>query len=133
MIHVRRAAIGALIGAALILSSMAGAPAAQDWRAAAVASFDEAWQVIHDSFYDPTFGGLDWDAVRTELRPRVQAAASADQARAVIRDMLARLKRSHFVLLSASMDDALPGPAAVPVDVRMTPQGALVTRVTDAA
>ena len=62
----------------------------QDWRPVALASFDVAWQTISDTFPDPAFGGVDWAAVRAELRPRVQAAESANAAREVIRDMLAR-------------------------------------------
>lgn len=118
--------------AALCLVVLCAPPAAlarQGWRTQAVASFDTAWQTINDTFYDPTFGGLDWRGVRDELRPRVQAADSPDAARAVIRQMLARLKRSHFVLLSASPATALPGPALVPIDVRVAPQGVVVTRV----
>jgi carboxyl-terminal processing protease len=107
---------------------------AQDWRTRAVESFDTAWQTINDTFYDPTFGGLDWPAVREELRPRVLEAGSADEARDVIRRMLARLGRSHFALLSSSSPaDTLPGPAVVPADVRIVDGRALVTRVTDAA
>lgn len=123
-------AVTALVAASLLL---APALRAQAWRAAALASFDEAWQTIHDTFPDPSFGGIDWAGVSRELRPRVEAAASADEARDVIRAMLARLNRSHFVLLSPGAADALPGPATVPVDVRIVDGAALITRVTDAA
>jgi carboxyl-terminal processing protease len=123
---------GALLLAALVLAPSPPARS-QDWRASATATFDDVWKTIDDTFYDPTFGGLDWAAVAAELRPRVLAATTADEARAVVRQMLARLKRSHFVLLSASAQEALPGEAAVPAEVRVTPDGALVVRVTDAA
>jgi carboxyl-terminal processing protease len=105
---------------------------APDWRAAALASFDEVWRTINDTFPDPAFGGVDWAAVRTELRPRAQASGSADAARDVIRDMLARLHRSHFVLLSASAasNEGLPGEATVPIEIRVAPAGVVVTRVT---
>ena len=121
----------------LVLASCLGGitgtagPSAQGWRAAALTSFDDAWQTIHDSFYDPGFGGLDWAAARAELRPRVEAATSLEEARAVIRELLARLKRSHFTLLSASAADALPGPAAVPIDVRVVADEVVITRVAD--
>ena len=124
-----------LLLAFLLAVSMTTAPAArQEWRATALASFDDVWQTIHDTFYDPTFGGLNWDAVRTELRPKVEAAASPEAARDVIREMLARLKRSHFVLLSAeSATDTLPGEAVVPIDVRMGALGLVITRVRPAS
>lgn len=97
-----------------------------------LALFDEVWKTINDSFYDPTFGGLDWAGVRDELRPRAAAASSTDAARAVINEMLARLKRSHFALLSssASADDdmVLKGEATVDVDVRIVGGDVVITR-----
>ncbi len=93
----------------------------------ALASFDEVWQTINDTYYDPTFGGLDWKAVRAELRPKAEAAASADDVRKVIRDMLGRLKQSHFVLMSsASTEDTLPGPASIAIEFRVSPSDLLV-------
>jgi carboxyl-terminal processing protease len=121
------------VAAGAIALVVSAAVRTQDWRASATASFDDVWKTINESFYDPAFGGLDWAGVSAEFRPRVQTAATADEARAVIREMLARLKRSHFVLLSASSQEAWPGEASVPADIRITPQGALIVRVTDLA
>lgn len=106
------------------------APAA---RPIDVASFDDAWLTIRDTFYDPTFGGLDWEGVRITLRPKVLAAASPDDARAVIREMLATLKRSHFRLMSpATAADPVPtGTAIVPIDTRLIGTDVVITRVTD--
>lgn len=118
-------ALAPLLGAAAV----AGRVQQPAWRAAAVASFDDAWRTIADSYYDTAFGGLDWPAVRDELRPRVASAASPDDARRVIREMLGRLKQSHFVLMSSAPDDqSLPGEAIVPIDVRVSDAGALITR-----
>ena len=117
---------------ALLLAASLGADltAAQAWRAQALTSFDEVWQTVHDTFYDPTFGGLDWDAVKAELRPKVQAADSAEGVRQVIREMLGRLHQSHFVLLSSeSVADTLPGDAMVPIEVRVAAGAAVITRV----
>ncbi|MGE5816300.1 MAG: S41 family peptidase, partial [Acidobacteriota bacterium] len=62
-------------------------------------SFDAAWRIINSTYYDPKFNGVDWEAVRRELRPRAEAAASPDEVRTVIRDMIGRLRDSHFMLL----------------------------------
>lgn len=105
---------------------------APPWRAAALSSFDEAWTTINDSFYDPTFGGLNWVAVRDELRPRVASATTVDAARAALVEMLARLKRSHFVLMpaTAAADDPAPaGDATVDIDVRVLKDDVVITRV----
>jgi carboxyl-terminal processing protease len=99
--------------------------------AQALATFDDVWQTINDTYYDPSFGGLDWKAVRAELRPRAEAAQSTEDVRKVIREMLGRLKQSHFQLLSAaSAEDTLPGAAMVAVELRVAPPDVVITEVT---
>jgi carboxyl-terminal processing protease len=115
------------------LSAGAGfAAPAQDWRATALASFDDAWKTINESFYDPTFGGVDWEGVRKELRPRVVSAASMDDARDVIREMLTRLRKSHFQLLAPSRTNTVSGPALVAAEIHVLNGDIVITRVTGA-
>jgi len=107
-----------------------GSPA--QWRTDALTSFDEVWGTINDTFYDPTFGGLNWPGVRHELRPRVERAASAEETRHVIVEMLGRLKRSHFVLLSAALaaeDRGPSGEATLGVDLRVLGSDVVITHV----
>jgi carboxyl-terminal processing protease len=120
-----------LLSAALSAAAVFAATA-QDWRATALASFDEAWQTINESFYDPSFGGVNWEGVRKELRPRVVSAASMDAARDVIRDMLARLGKSHFQLLAPSRATTVSGPAIVAAEIHVLKGEVVVTRVTGA-
>jgi carboxyl-terminal processing protease len=121
------------VGAVLLTAAVAlgvALPAAQDWHRAGLAAFDAVWRTVNDTYYDPAFGGLDWAAVRAELRPRVEQATSADEQRAAIRDMLSRLGESHFTLLAAPpVAEAPRGGGSVPFDVRVTPVGVLVTRM----
>lgn len=121
----------ALVLACLYAAISIDGSAQEPWRTSGLASFDEAWQTIADTYYDPTFGGLDWGMVRAELRPKAESASSADEIRTVIAEMLARLERSHFALLSSS-DIDLTGPvgeASVQTDVRIAPEGLIVTFV----
>jgi carboxyl-terminal processing protease len=117
--------------AAAAAVALAVAPAGgQTTPGPSLAAFDEVWETINDSYYDPAFNGLDWAGVRAELRPRVERAATPDEARVVITEMLARLGQSHFVLLTSSaVGQPLPGSAMVPIDVRVTADGVVVTRV----
>ena len=80
----------------------ATAPATQriDVRQLNVQSIDVVWQTVKDNHFDPTLGGVDWDAVRDELRPKVEAAETVVEARAVLREMLARLKQTHFEIMA---------------------------------
>lgn len=78
-----------------------------------LATFDTAWTLVRDTHFDPDLNGIDWDAVRTELRPKVEAAGHIEEVRLIIRDMLGRLGQSHFALMSQeAVDAARPGRAA---------------------
>jgi carboxyl-terminal processing protease len=129
---IRLVAFTAGVAAAASLGIRASAQ--QDWRPTALLSFDTAWQTINETYFDPAFGGLDWNGVRSELRPKVETASSPEAARAILRDMIGRLKQSHFVLLSsASAADTLPGEAIVPIEVRVAPAGIVIVKVTPAS
>jgi carboxyl-terminal processing protease len=106
----------------------------ESWRTEALASFDVAWTTIHDSHYDPTFGGLDWEGVRTTLRPKIEAAPDAEAARNVIREMLATLKQSHFGLMSSEPSEDNPAPSGlhvVPIDVRLIGDEVVISSVRE--
>lgn len=77
--------------------------------ALALATFDSAWSTIRRTYYDSTFRGLDWNAVRAELRPRAAAARSVGELRAAIRSMLERMGESHFGLIPAEVVAATGG------------------------
>ena len=98
-----------------------------------VETFDAAWTIVRDSHFDPKMNGVDWDAVRAELRPRALAARNAGDLRAVIRDMLGRLGQSHFVIIPGSADAPGDAPADASgdpgFDVRIVAGQALVTSV----
>lgn len=79
--------------------------------------------MVYERHFDSTFNGVNWLALRDELRPRAVNARSAVELRAVIRDMLGRLGQSHFALI-AREDAAREGegdsggePGATPGDV----------------
>jgi carboxyl-terminal processing protease len=125
-----RGFIAALVGAALLVPALAAqAPLA-------VETFDTAWTIVRDKHFDKSLNGLDWNAVRAELRPRAAAAASVSELRAVIRDMLGRLGLSHFAIIpgtgesggAASSD--LAGDAGF--DVRYIERAVIVSDVDSA-
>lgn len=70
-------------------------------EALALATFDAAWQQVHDGHFDPTFNGVDWIAVRAELRPKAAQARTNAALRAVLTDMVDRLGQSHFEIIPA--------------------------------
>lgn len=96
-----RGFFAALMGAALFVP----APALAAQAPLAVETFDAAWTIVRDKHFDKTLNGLDWNAVRAELRPRAAAAANVAELRGVIRDMLGRLGLSHFAIIPATSEN----------------------------
>lgn len=103
-----------------------------------VESFDVVWNTIRDKHWEPEMGGLDWDAVRDELRPAVKQARTVTEAREPIEEMLGRLDLSHYGLIPAEVYEELAlddGQGArdgsVGIDLRVIEGLALVTAVED--
>ncbi len=93
---------------AQVTSAPAATPASETRTldsAAALAAFDQAWQSIHDTHFDKNFNGVDWDALKLELRPRAERARTRDELREVLGEMVGRLGQSHFAVIPS---DALP-------------------------
>ncbi|MDY6782384.1 MAG: S41 family peptidase [Cyanobacteriota bacterium] len=57
--------------------------------------FNQVWQTIDESFFDPDFNGVDWVAMQQKYEPRVQQAQSDEEAAAIINEMLSELDTSH--------------------------------------
>ena len=72
-------------------------------------AFDQVWETIRDKHWETDPGGNDWNAVRDTLRPRAAGAASAEDCRAVIREMLGMLGQSHFAIFPADVYEAAAG------------------------
>lgn len=102
---------GGFLAVSALLTGCAGQPAVApltaEQRAQNAASFDQVWTTIKDQHFDPTLGGLDWQAVKTELRPKAEAATTMDGARAAMTAMIAKLGQSHFGIIPASSYDAV--------------------------
>lgn len=76
-------------------------------------TFDRVWALVADTHWDPELGGLDWEAVRDELRPQAAVAANDAALRGVLQEMVSRLGQSHFALLRGSdQEDGAASPFA---------------------
>jgi carboxyl-terminal processing protease len=105
-----RQALRALAPAVAIMALGSGFVSAQVPQAGE--TLDAAWTIIRDTHFDKTMNGLDWDAVRAELKPRAAGAKSPAELRAVIRDMLGRLGLSHFALIPSGAETSRDGGVA---------------------
>ena len=122
---------------AIALVFAAAAPAQQKLtdqaRQSNLDSFEQVWNAIRDTHWESHPGGLDWNAVHEEFRPKIEAAASTDEARALISSMLARLKQTHFGIIPARIYEELDSSGGTEgnpgIDARVVEGVAVVTHV----
>lgn len=57
--------------------------------------FEEVWKTINDEYYDPSFNGVDWQAVYDCYRPRVEVATTDVEFYKLFEVMLPELRDSH--------------------------------------
>jgi tricorn protease len=65
--------------------------------------FDQAWRLLRDNFFDPSFNGVDWTAARAAVEPYIAAARTPDEMRRIASLMIGELNASHM---------GIAGPAA---------------------
>jgi len=108
----------------------------QQQRQLNLESFEYVWTTIRDKHFDPELGGLDWQAIHDELRPKVQQARTMSEARKVMHDMISRLELTHFSIIPAEVYQDMNQPGekgaydgVTGIDLRIIDGHALVTRV----
>lgn len=58
-------------------------------------TFDEAWRLLRDNFYDEKMHGVDWNAVRKKYRPLVDECGTRDDFFMLMQLMVGELNASH--------------------------------------
>ncbi|MEM9372267.1 MAG: S41 family peptidase [Planctomycetota bacterium] len=69
-----------------------------------LADFDKAWELVRDTHYDTEYNGVDWEALREELRPQAEQNRTLSESRALINEMVGRLNQSHFGVIPEAVD-----------------------------
>ena len=85
-----------------------------------LATFDQVWQRVQDKHWDPAeLERSGWGRLRAEYRTKVEAAKAPAEARGYMREMIQRLKLSHFHISGGeSVEEAVVfGDGRPPFDV----------------
>ncbi len=115
------------------LTLPAAQPTAQQ-RQIAIDTFEKVWTTIRDKHWEKNPGGLNWQAIHEEYRPRVEKAANIEELREILKDMLSRLHETHFAILPATVYAAVEdfdtlGDGSTGIDLRVLDGQAIVTGV----
>src|SRR5258708_27096404 len=89
----------------LILALPALAELSAEQKQLNIDSFEKVWTTVRDKHWEKKPGCLDWQAIHEAFHSRIDQAKTTDEARAFTREMLARLKQTHFGVFAASVDN----------------------------
>lgn len=97
--------------------------------------FEIVWRTVNETYFDPTFGGLDWQAVHDSYQPQIAGAEDDETFYGLLNQMLHELRVSHIGALPPewALDRWLSphdfGQGSVGIDVRLLKDKAVVTSV----
>ncbi len=103
--------VATLLGCGRLLAAepaAEAAPPADDWPAQRDETFDVVWQTVNESYYDPTFGGLDWKALGDRYRARLPEVKDKSALRWLLQSMLGELRKTHFSIVPREMSVFTP-------------------------
>ena len=100
--------------------------------------FDTVWQTINDEYFDPTFGGRDWQTIGEDYRQRLASVTDDNTFWVdVLNPMLWELGASHMVALPPELatliDPMTFASGSLGVDVRPIDGAAVVTHVVESS
>ena len=95
--------------------------------------FEAVWSTVNMTYFDPNFGGLDWDAIHTEYEPLITAVVDEEALYQLLNQMLWELNVSHTGVgpkeVWPSIEPVAWGKGETGIDVRLLDSQAVITRV----
>jgi carboxyl-terminal processing protease len=97
---------------------------------------DTAWQIVNDAYFDPTFGGMDWQAIGNEYRQKLETVQDDETFwLEVLEPMLWELGASHLAALPPELANQFEvmtfATGSLGMDVRLLDGLAVITRVDE--
>jgi C-terminal peptidase prc len=101
-----------------------------------VAIFYAVWQTINDEYYDPTYGGKDWQSIGVEYRKRLEMVQDDGTFwLKLLNPMLFELGVSHLVALPPGLANELDkmtfATGSLGIDVRLLDGLAVISQVVE--
>jgi carboxyl-terminal processing protease len=101
-------------------------------RALNWASFEVAWWVVNKSYFDPAFGGVDWEGLRARYRRQVAFASDAEYYR-LVNEMLWQVGVSHLALVPPGywprVEPTVLAEGSTGIDLRLLDCEAVITSI----
>jgi carboxyl-terminal processing protease len=95
--------------------------------------FETVWKKVNDTYFDPTFGGLNWKDIHDRYLPQITAALKDEEFYILINKMLWELKVSHANIVPpgslARYEPLVFAEGSPGIDIRVLKGAAVVTSI----
>jgi carboxyl-terminal processing protease len=122
-----------IVALIVLLLVLQGFGATQNKNEGYLGMFETIWKIVNETYFDPTFGGLDWQKVYKRYQPQVASAKNDEDFHALINKMLWELKVSHMAYIPpgffAAVEPVVLAPGGIGVQVRMLNGQVVITSV----
>ena len=122
-----------IVAGLLLVASVACAQLTAQQKQLNLESFEKVWTTIRDKHWEKNPGGLDWQKIHEEFRPKIERATSTREAREVMREMLGRLHETHFAIFPGNVYEDVgadgAGSGTAGFDTRVLDNQVIVTSI----
>jgi len=96
-------------------------------------TFEIVWKKVNETYFDPTFGGLNWMDVHDRYQPKIASAKNDEDFHSLVNKMLWELKVSHAAFISpgrfAAVEPIVFAEGGIGINMRMLKGNAVITSV----
>jgi len=98
-----------------------------------LSTFEIVWKKVNETYFDPTFGGLNWKEVHDRYQPQIATVEKDEEFYSLINQMLWELKVSHAYLVPpgswALFEPLVFAEGSAGIDIRLLNGEAVITSV----
>jgi len=96
-------------------------------------TFEIVWKKVNETYFDPTFGGLNWMDVHDRYQPKIASAKNDEDFHSLVNKMLWELKISHAAFIPpgffAAVEPIVFAEGGIGINMRMLNGNAVITSV----
>jgi carboxyl-terminal processing protease len=98
-----------------------------------LSTFEIVWKKVNETYFDPTFGGLNWKELHDRYQPQIATVEKDEEFYSLINQMLWELKVSHAYLVPpgswALFEPLVFAKGSAGIDIRLLNGEAVITSV----